>query len=82
MATTLASWEDRGGAAFCSITAVSSLCLCLSKKKATAKVLGKGERLGTKPSTVLSPPFPLKRERFERLGEALQEISIYWIPGR
>lgn len=58
------------------------------RKDATPKVLGKGELLGANPhvSTVLGLPFPVKggREtRFERLmREALQEISLYWIPGR
>lgn len=87
MATTLASWEDIEGAAFCSITTVPSLPLSL-RKNAILEVLGKGELPGANPqvSAVLGPPFPVKRgreTRFERqMREALQEISLYWIPGR
>lgn len=71
MATALASWEDVGGATFCSITTVPSVPLCLWKNT-TPKVLGKGELLGANPqvSTVLGSPFPVKGQRetrFERL---------------
>lgn len=86
MAATLGSWEDTGGAAFCSITAVPSLPLLW--KNATPRCWLKGELLGANPQgkTVLGPPFPVQggREmRFERLvREALQENSLYWISGR
>lgn len=45
MATTLASWEDIEGAAFCSITTVPSLPLSVWKN-AIPEVLGKGELPG------------------------------------
>lgn len=71
MATTLASWEDIEGAAFCSITTVPSLPLSL-RKNAILEVLGKGELPGANPqvSAVLGPPLPSEAGKRNKIWEA------------